>query len=50
MYGGQGITFDNEDWWSFNNDTDRNDIIAGVDNSSSSHSESRRNKFLILSY
>ena len=48
MYNGYGITFDSAGWWSFNNDTARNVIIFGVDNSSLSHSDNRKNNFLIL--
>ena len=35
--------------WSFYNDFTRNVIIFSVDNSSSSHSDNRKNNFLILS-
>ena len=45
---GYGITFDSAAFWSFDNDTARNVIIFGVNNSSSSHSENRRSDFLIL--
>ena len=34
--------------WSFDNDFVRNGIIFGVDNSSSSHSDNRKNNLLIL--
>ena len=34
--------------WSFDNDTARNVIIFGVDNSSTSHSDNGKNIFLIL--
>ena len=43
-----GITFNSTDWWSFGNDTARNVIIFGVDNSSLSHADNLKNKFLIL--
>ena len=43
--GGYEITFDSTGSWSFNNDTARNVIIFGVDNSSSSHSDNRKNNF-----
>ena len=33
VYNGYGITFNSTDWWSFGNDTARNFIIFGVDNS-----------------
>ena len=48
VYSGYGITFDNGGSWSFDNDFDRNVIIFGVDNSSSSHSDNCKNNFLIL--
>ena len=48
VYSGYGITFDSAGSWSFDNDTARNVIIFGVDNSSSSHSDNRKNNFLIL--
>ena len=41
-------TFNNAGSWSFDNDFARNVIIFGVDNSSSSHSENRKNNFLVL--
>ena len=43
------MTFDNEDLWSFNNDTARNVITFGVDNSSSSHVDNRKNNFFSAS-
>ena len=48
VYSGYGITFDSADCWSYGNDTVRNFIISGVDNSSSSHSDNHKNNFLIL--
>ena len=48
MYSDYGITFNSTDLWSFDNDTARNVIIFGVDNSSSSHADNRKNNFLIL--
>ena len=42
------ITFNNTDWWNFGNGNARNIIIFGVDNSSSSHVDNRKNNFLIL--
>ena len=45
LYSGYGITFDSGDSWSFDNDFARNVIIFGVDNSSSSHSDNRKNNF-----
>ena len=44
---GYGITFDSGGFWSFDNDTARNVIIFGVDNSSSFNSDNRNNNFLI---
>ena len=43
-----GITVDSAGSWSFDNDTARNVIIFGVDNSSSSHSGNWKNNFLVL--
>ena len=48
VHSGCGIAFDSVGFWSFDNDTARNVIIFGVDNSSSSHSDNRKNDFLIL--
>ena len=48
MYSDYRITFNSTDLWSFDNDTARNVIIFGVDNSSSSHADNRKNNFLIL--
>ena len=48
MYSGYGKTFDSAGSFSFDNDFARNVIIFGVDNSYSSHSDSRKNNFLIL--
>ena len=48
LYSRYGITFDIAGFWSFDNDTARNVIIFGVDNSSSSHSDNRKNNFLML--
>ena len=42
------MTFDSGGFQSFDNDTGRNVIIFGIDNSSSSHSDDRKNNFLIL--
>ena len=47
-YSRYGITLVSASWWSFDNDTARNVIIFGVDNSSSSHSDNHKNNFLIL--
>ena len=48
MYSCYGITFDSTCLWTFDNDTARNVIILGVDNSSSFHAEKLENKFLAL--
>ena len=48
VYHGYGATFDCAGSWSFDNDFARNDITFGVDISSSSHSDNRKNNFLIL--
>ena len=47
-YNGRGIAFDGEGSWSFGNDVFRNVVIFGVDNSSSSHTDNRKNHFLVL--
>ena len=48
MYKGYGITFDGKGEWNFHNDFARNVITFGVDNSSSSHTDNRKNNFSIL--
>ena len=48
VYSGYRITFDSASSWSFGNDIGGNVIIFGVDNSSSSHSDNRKNNFLIF--
>ena len=45
---GREIAFDGEVGWSFGNDYARNVAIFGVDNSSSSHTDNRKNSFLVL--
>ena len=47
-YNGQGIVFDGEGSWSFGNVFARIVVIFGVDNSSSSHTDNRKNNFLAL--
>ena len=47
-YNGRGIAFEGEVFWTFDNDSARNVVIFGVDNSSSSHTDIQKNKFLIL--
>ena len=46
---GYGIIFDSAFLWSFNNDIARNVIIFTANNSSSSHTDNHKNKFLVLS-
>ena len=48
VYSGYGISFDSAGSWSFGNGFARNVIMLGVDNNSSSHSDNRKNNFLIL--
>ena len=48
VYSVYGIVFDGKGEWSFDYGTARNVIIFGVDNASSSHSDNRKNIFLIL--
>ena len=45
VYSGCGITFDSAGSWSFDNDLARNVITFGVNNSSSSRSDNRKNNF-----
>ena len=45
VYSGYGIRFDSAGSWSFDNDTARNVINFGIDNSSSSHDDNCRNNF-----
>ena len=42
------MRFDGAGSWSFDSDTARNVLIFGVDNSSSSYVENRKNNFLVL--
>ena len=44
---GYRITFDSAGWWSFDNNTARNVIIFGVDNSPWSHSDNRKNNLIL---
>ena len=48
VYSGYGITIDSACSWSFDGNFSRNVIIFDVDNSSSFHSDNRKNNFLIL--
>ena len=43
MYSGYGTTFDGTGSWGFMNDTARNVIIFGFDNSSSFHADNPKN-------
>ena len=47
-YSGYGIAFDGKGEWDFVNDSARNVIIFGVGNNSSSHTDNRKNNFLVL--
>ena len=47
-YSGYGITFYSAGFWIFDNDTARNFIIFGVDNSLSSHCDNHKNNFLVI--
>ena len=49
MYSGYGISFNGAGSWSFNNDSAKNVIIFGVDNSSSWNTDNPKENFLILS-
>ena len=48
MFSSYEIAFNGGEWWSFGNDTARNFIIFGVDNSSSSNVDNFKNNFLML--
>ena len=48
VYSGYGIPFDGKSTWSFGNDYAKNVVIFGVDNSSSSDADNRKNNFLLL--
>ena len=48
MYSSYGIALDRRNWWSFGNGIDRNVIISGVENSSSSCVDNLKNNFLLL--
>ena len=47
-YNGQGIAFDGKGTRSFGNDSTRNVVIFGVDNTSSSHADNQKVNFLEL--
>ena len=48
VYSEYGIEFDGKGSWSFGNDFARNVAIFGVDNSTSSHDDNRKNNFFWL--
>ena len=48
MYSAYRLTFYDEDSWGFDDDTSRNVITFGVENSSSSHADNHKNIFLLL--
>ena len=48
VYSGYRTAFDRAGSWSFGNDVARNVVTLGVDNSSSSHADNRKNNFLVL--
>ena len=48
VYRSYGIAFDGKCQCCFGNDTGKNVIISGVDNSSSSHTDNLKKDFLIL--
>ena len=48
VYSGYGMTFDNAGSWNFDNSTNRNVILFGIDNNSSSHADNSKNNFSIL--
>ena len=48
VYNGYVITFDSASSWSFDNESAKNVIIFGVDNSSSSHADNRKDHFFVL--
>ena len=48
MCSGYGITFDGKSEWNFGNDSTRNVVIFGVDESSTSLTDNRKNDFLVL--
>ena len=47
-YNSRGIAFDGKGFWSFDNDTARNVVTFGVDNSSLPHIDNPRNNILVL--
>ena len=47
VYSGHRIAYHGKDEWRFDNDTARNVVIVGVDNSSASHADNLKNNFLV---
>ena len=47
-YNGQGKAFDGERTWNFGNDFARNIVNFGFDGRSSSHTDNRKNNFLVI--
>ena len=47
-YNGWEVAFDEEGSWTFGHDFAKNVVIFGDDNRSSSHTDNRENKFLVL--
>ena len=48
MYHGSGIAFDGSDLWNLDNNFGRNVVIFGAGNSSSSHTDNRKNNVIVL--
>ena len=48
VYSSYVIIFDSAGSWNFADDFARNIVIFGVDSSSSSHADNRKNNFLVL--
>ena len=48
MYSGYGLAFDGESKASLGNESARNVVICGIDNSSPSHINNRKNDYLVL--
>ena len=47
VHSGYGITSDGAHSWTFGNDFARNAVIFGTDNSSSSHTDNRKNNLSV---
>ena len=48
VYSDYRVILDSADSWRFDNDIAKNVLIFGVDNSSLSHADNHKNKFLVL--